>query len=130
MAKKDKVTKEKVEEETPVDPTVDQIAIYEEKIRNVKFCADADGNYLGRHVGDLPEGCVVADSEPSDARMKWNGSAWVLPDESHNDDMNAARRAAYVAEADPLAFKMLRKEIEEKVYLDKIKEIKERYPKR
>jgi hypothetical protein len=39
------------------------------------------------------------------------------------------RRAAYTAEADPLFFKAQRGEIEQQVWLDKITEIKARFPK-
>ena len=39
------------------------------------------------------------------------------------------RKAAYVAEADPLFFKAQRGEIEQQVWLEKVAEIKARYPK-
>ena len=42
---------------------------------------------------------------------------------------DANRRAAYVAEADPLFFKAQRGEVEQQVWLDKVAEIKARYPK-
>lgn len=41
----------------------------------------------------------------------------------------ANRRAAYIAEADPLFFKAQRGEVEQQVWLDKVAEIKLRYPK-
>ena len=41
----------------------------------------------------------------------------------------ASRKAAYIAEADPLFFRSQRGEIEEQVWLDKIAEIKARHPK-
>ena len=41
----------------------------------------------------------------------------------------ANRKAAYIAEADPLFFRAQRGEIQEQVWLDKIAEIKARYPK-
>jgi hypothetical protein len=41
----------------------------------------------------------------------------------------ASRKAAYIVEADPLFFRSQRGEIEEQVWLDKIAEIKARYPK-
>ena len=41
----------------------------------------------------------------------------------------ANRHAAYVAEADPLFFKAQRGEVEQQVWLDKVAEIKARYPK-
>jgi hypothetical protein len=39
------------------------------------------------------------------------------------------RKAAYIAEADPLFFKAQRGEVEQQVWLDKIAEIKARFPK-
>jgi hypothetical protein len=41
----------------------------------------------------------------------------------------ANRRAAYIAEADPLFFKAQRGEVEKQVWLDKVAEIKQRFPK-
>jgi hypothetical protein len=46
-----------------------------------------------------------------------------------NADAEANRKAAYVAEADPLFFKAQRGEVEQQVWLDKIAEIKARFPK-
>ena len=43
--------------------------------------------------------------------------------------IEANRRAAYIAEADPLFFKAQRGEVEQQVWLDKVAEIKARYPK-
>lgn len=45
------------------------------------------------------------------------------------DQAEANRRAAYIAEADPLFFKAQRGEVEQQAWLDKIAEIKARYPK-
>jgi hypothetical protein len=42
---------------------------------------------------------------------------------------DANRRAAYIAEADPLFFKAQRGEVEQQVWLDKVAEIKQRFPK-
>jgi hypothetical protein len=44
-------------------------------------------------------------------------------------EAEASRKAAYTAEADPLFFRFQRGEIQEQVWLDKIAEIKARYPK-
>ena len=41
----------------------------------------------------------------------------------------ANRHAAYIAEADPLFFKAQRGEVEQQVWLDKVAEIKQRFPK-
>ena len=50
-------------------------------------------------------------------------------DRLNTERTEAERRAAYVAEADPLFFKAQRGEVEQQVWLDKIAEIKARYPK-
>ena len=44
-------------------------------------------------------------------------------------EVETARRAAYAAEADPLFFRAQRGEIPEQEWLDKMAEIKARYPK-
>jgi hypothetical protein len=44
-------------------------------------------------------------------------------------EAEASRKAAYTAEADPLFFRAQRGEIEEQVWLNKLAEIKARYPK-
>jgi hypothetical protein len=44
-------------------------------------------------------------------------------------EAEAQRRVAYAAEADPLFFKAQRGEVEQQEWLDKIAEIKTRYPK-
>jgi hypothetical protein len=44
-------------------------------------------------------------------------------------EAEANRKAAYIAEADPLFFKAQRGEVEQQVWLDKIAEIKARFPK-
>jgi hypothetical protein len=49
--------------------------------------------------------------------------------EIKNQAAEAARKAAYAAEADPLFFKAQRGEVEQQVWLDKIAEIKARHPK-
>jgi cellobiose-specific phosphotransferase system component IIA len=45
------------------------------------------------------------------------------------EQAEASRKAAYAAEADPLFFKAQRGEVEQQVWLDKIAEIKQRFPK-
>jgi hypothetical protein len=49
--------------------------------------------------------------------------------EIKNQAAEAARKAAYAAEADPLFFKAQRGEVEQQVWLDKVNEIKARFPK-
>jgi hypothetical protein len=49
--------------------------------------------------------------------------------EIKNQAAEAARKAAYAAEADPLFFKAQRGEVEQQAWLDKVAEIKARHPK-
>lgn len=49
--------------------------------------------------------------------------------EQLNENVAAQRQAAYAAEADPLFYQYQRGDIEKQVWLDKILEIKARYPK-
>ena len=49
--------------------------------------------------------------------------------QKRNEQAEVNRRAAYIAEADPLFFKAQRGEVEQQVWLDKVAEIKARYPK-
>lgn len=46
-----------------------------------------------------------------------------------DEEISELRRATYIKEADPLFFKWQRKECTKKDWLDKIKEIKLKYPK-
>lgn len=50
--------------------------------------------------------------------------------EKTNDEIDALRREAYIKESDPLFFKYQRKECTKKDWLNKIEEIKKRYPKK
>ena len=45
------------------------------------------------------------------------------------EEAERSRKAAYIEEADPLFFKAQRGEIDQQVWLDKIAEIKDRFPK-
>jgi len=60
----------------------------------------------------------------------WDGSAWVPtpPVPPTPEQVDAMRRAAYQAEADPLFFKAQRGEATMEQWLAKINEIKARYP--
>jgi hypothetical protein len=49
--------------------------------------------------------------------------------QKRSEQAEANRRAAYIAEADPLFFKAQRGEVEQQTWLDKIAEIKTRFPK-
>jgi hypothetical protein len=65
----------------------------------------------------------------------WDGTKFVQVDKPElfkkptNEEQSELRRAAYIAEADPLFFKTQRGEVEQQVWLDKIAEIKARFPK-
>ncbi len=48
--------------------------------------------------------------------------------EALQEGQKALRQSAYVQEADPLFFKWQRGEVEQQVWLDKVQEIKYRYP--
>ena len=50
--------------------------------------------------------------------------------EEYNAHIDRVRQSAYQQEADPLGFKVLRGEIEKTEWLEKIAEIKKRYPKK
>jgi hypothetical protein len=50
-------------------------------------------------------------------------------DKLKSEQAEQARRTAYIAEADPLFFKYQRGEATEQEWLDKIAEVKARYPK-
>jgi len=52
-----------------------------------------------------------------------------IPDAVYNASMTQARAEAYREEADPLFFKSQRGEIDQQAWLDKVSEIKQRYPK-
>ena len=53
----------------------------------------------------------------------------ILEKKLTDEEVDSLRRAAYEQEADPLFFKYQRKKIKKEVWLDKVKEIKTRYPK-
>jgi hypothetical protein len=68
---------------------------------------------------------------------QWKGTEWVVLPEypvpppaplPSNAEQRAARQSAYQREADPIFFMFQREEATEQEWLDKITEIKERYP--
>lgn len=120
---------------------------------------DAEGFFVGVTVADesplepgvflLPAGAVDAPEPtiPEGQRAKWNG-AWVFEDipqpepepepepeppaptpEEKAEMVRMQRQSAYQAEADPLFFKYQRGEATEQEWLDKVAEIKARFPK-
>lgn len=90
-----------------------------------------DGDYIGEHAGDLPDGAIVVSHAPADDRQKWDGKQWLdLEDHFYNADMTGKRRLAYIAESDHLGMQVLRGEYPLADYIDKVAEIKNRYPKK
>jgi len=88
--------------------------------------------------------CTVIDVEPpayyvSNA-YKWENNAWTCIDQqlvddyiaqniaNYNKEQSNKRLLAYTAEADPIYFKWQRGEATQQEWLDKIAEIKARYP--
>lgn len=114
------------------------------------YQVDAAGRYVGPAVADesplekgvflIPAGCVenTPPDAPAGKMARYVGGAWVLEDltqpepepepgpvEPSVDDL---RRAAYIAESDPLFFKWQRSEASQQEWLDKVAEIRGRYP--
>ena len=116
---------------------------------------NADGYFTGLTVADesplepgvflFPANTVDAPvpTIPENQRAKWNGT-WVfenipqpepepeLPELTPEQKLGVVhyeRRDAYRAEADPLFFKVHRGEATQQQWLDKVAEIKARYPK-
>jgi hypothetical protein len=75
------------------------------------------------------EGTIEVPLRPS-PYAEWVNGAWVdhPAPPPPRDQQEAARQAAYTAEADPLFFKTQRGEATEAQWLAKIDEIKARYP--
>lgn len=63
-------------------------------------------------------------AEKSAREAAWEAEA----KDRHNRQAQAKRAAAYGAESDYLFFKYQRGELEKQVWLDKVEEIKQRYP--
>ena len=77
---------------------------------------------------DLTE--VVRMIEPLEIDGQWT-QQWevvALPIEQQIENVAQARAEAYAAESDPLFFKAQRGEIDEQVWLDKVQEIRDRFP--
>jgi hypothetical protein len=120
---------------------------------------DAEGYFIGLTIADesplepgvllIPAGAIDAPvpAIPEGKLAKWNG-AWVFEDapepepepvpepkpkpptpEEEFEILRMKRQAAYQQEADPLFFKAQRGEATEQDWLDKIAEIKSRFPK-
>jgi hypothetical protein len=89
-------------------------------------------------VIELPEGLhqELMDGQVAGKVIDWrkNGMPYLRnptapTTEQHNAAVITQREAAYKQEADPLFFQYQREEVTKQVWLDKIEEIKARYPK-
>jgi len=115
---------------------------------------DADGYFVGLTTADesplepgvflIPAGAIDAPTPnvPEGQRAKWNGQ-WVFEDipqpepepeppeptpEEKAEALRMEKQYAYQTESDPLFFKWQRGEATEQAWLDKVAEIKARYP--
>lgn len=115
------------------------------------YQTDHNGFYVGPAVADadpldegkwlIPAGCVT-EAPPAlseGQRAKFANGSWIVVDPEPSpepvaplpptkDDLRASRQADYAQEADPLFFMVQRGEAIEAEWLDKIAEIKARYP--
>ncbi|CAB5222664.1 hypothetical protein UFOVP373_23 [uncultured Caudovirales phage] len=105
--------------------------------------AVADADPLDERVWLIPAGCVIK-APPAlleGQRAQFFNGTWVVIDPEPivepepepelpptKDDLRASRQADYAQEADPLFFMVQRGEATEAEWLDKIAEIKARYP--
>jgi hypothetical protein len=90
----------------------------------MKHYKDAQNNLFGFEDGDaIPAGLVEITMDEVHAINTAKQKAPTA------EDIAMMRHAAYIAEADPLFFKAQRGEVEQQVWLDKVAEIKARYPK-
>ena len=106
------------------------------------YTYDQWGNYTGEHVHvkyqPLPAR-YTTEKPPAGDYPVWRGK-WELwdepaapppppePEPPTKEEQQANRQAAYTQEADPLFFKYQRGEATEQEWLDKIEEIRARYP--
>lgn len=119
------------------------------------YQTDHEGFYIGLNTADpdpmlpnnwlIPGGCVTVEPPmvSNGQRAKWVNDSWiiigpepelepVLPSEPTYEELLAQaennRKVAYHQEADPLFFKAQRGSATQQEWLDKIAEIKLRYP--
>jgi hypothetical protein len=100
---------------------------------------EADPDPLTPGAWLIPGGCVeTAPPKLSKGqRAKWDGSKWNIIDKTPEPELKPeptkqeqqdARQSAFQREADPLFFKVQRGEATEQEWLDKVAEIRARYP--
>jgi len=119
------------------------------------YQTDHEGFYIGTNNADpdpmqagnwiIPGGCVTVEPPTltEGQRAQWTGDTWTVvdpvpepepepePEPTYEEllaQAEAKRRSAYQQEADPLFFKWQRGTATEQEWLDKIAEIKLRYP--
>jgi hypothetical protein len=107
------------------------------------YTYDMDGIFIAEkeHVKFQPvpaRSTLTSPPNLTDTQLaQWNGSEWIVlserpvsapPSPPSKEQQQVQRAAAYTAEADPLFFKYQRGEGTEQDWLDKIKEIRERFP--
>jgi hypothetical protein len=98
----------------------------------MKHYKDTQNNLFGFEDGDVVPIDLVEitmDEVNSINTAKQQAAFDALTTTEKNALREASRKAAYTAEADPLFFQFQRGIIKEQVWLDKIAEIKTRYPK-
>lgn len=94
-----------------------------------KHYVTSEGVYIGG-FGDgaePPAGAIEVSTAPDHAAQLWLNGTWLayVPPKAEQE---AARRAAYIAEADPLFFMSQRGEATTAEWEAKVAEIKARYP--
>ena len=98
----------------------------------MKFFVNAEsGEYLGGFLGCVPDVPYIEVPERPGTHFSWDerlGWVAVPPAPPTREEQEVNRQAAYIQEADPLFFKYQRGEATEQEWLDKIEEIRTRYP--
>lgn len=122
----------------------DRVAVFFGDVGPIRL--EADGCYIGPYFNPThnTSNCELLDVDPPDLLapgvFKREGDAWEVVDQAayegariafikrHNAEATAKRKAAYIAESDPLFFKYQRGEGAKVEWTAKVKEIRERYP--
>jgi hypothetical protein len=101
--------------------------IENEQVINVIEYEDAPNN----PPPGFPDGVIAVQSDTAEIGAQYQDGAFINPPAPTAPAMDASelRRIAYIVEADPLFFKSQRGEATEQDWLDKVNEIKARYPK-
>jgi hypothetical protein len=94
-----------------------------------KYYVTSSGAYIGGFAdgAEPPAGSIEVSTPPDHASQLWINDAWQAYVPSR-DTQEAARKAAYVDEADPLFFMAQRGEATTQEWEAKVAEIKARFP--